>query len=74
MLDIRLQEVAGYLEMEMVLVPNEGEDEKAVMNTKLSVTKFNTIDYVLGLYKDQIEIYLDYHYICSLRRSNFRCH
>ena len=30
MLEIRLQEVAGYLQMEMVLVPNEGEDEKAV--------------------------------------------
>ena len=53
MLDIRLQEVAGYLEMEMVLDSNKGEDEKAVMNTKLSVQKFNTIDYVLGLYKDQ---------------------
>ena len=26
MLDIGLQEVAGYLEMEMVLVPKEGED------------------------------------------------
>ena len=48
MLDTRLQEVAGYLEMEMVLVPYEGEDEKAVMNTKFSVTKFNKIDYVLG--------------------------
>ena len=28
MLDIRLQEVAGYLELEMVLVPNESEDNK----------------------------------------------
>ena len=30
MLDIRLQEVAGYLELEMILVPNEGGDEKTV--------------------------------------------
>ena len=34
MLDIRLQEVAGYLEMEMVLVP-KGEDKKSLINGKL---------------------------------------
>ena len=35
MLDIRLQEVAGYLDMEMVLVPNEGEvEERTIVNTK----------------------------------------
>ena len=44
MLDIRLQEIAGYLEMDMALVPNEGEDKKAVMNTNFSVTNSNPIN------------------------------
>ena len=44
-LDIRLQEVAGFLEMEMVLVPNEGEYEKKQKNKWIKL-------YALGRFED----------------------